>query len=159
MSLNKNINPQHWRGVPTTFGPGSPPVLEFSFSAIQCLQANGSQSSARPYQNQQAVCVRRMTARARQHPACTHRHNQIAGPRCAGEKYRKIVQGPHRFPAAERQGICLHRSGSEGRKQEPVSRQSANTQIRKYATSQNCRFVILSNGNLHYLWDLEHSDQ
>lgn len=28
-------------------------------------------------------------------------------------------------------------------------------QARKYAKSLNCRFVILSNGNLHYLWDLE----
>ena len=28
-------------------------------------------------------------------------------------------------------------------------------QARKYARSQDCRFVILSNGNLHYLWDLE----
>lgn len=28
-------------------------------------------------------------------------------------------------------------------------------QARKYATSQNCRFVILSNGNIHYFWDLE----
>ncbi len=28
-------------------------------------------------------------------------------------------------------------------------------QVRKYARSQNCRFVILSNGNLHYFWDLE----
>ena len=28
-------------------------------------------------------------------------------------------------------------------------------QARKYARSKNCRFVILSNGNLHYLWDLE----
>ena len=27
-------------------------------------------------------------------------------------------------------------------------------QARKYAKAQNCRFVILSNGNLHYLWDL-----
>src|SRR3989338_10966473 len=26
---------------------------------------------------------------------------------------------------------------------------------RKYAHSQNVRFVILSNGNLHYFWDLE----
>jgi type I site-specific restriction endonuclease len=26
---------------------------------------------------------------------------------------------------------------------------------RQYARSQNCRFVILSNGNLHYFWDLE----
>jgi type I restriction enzyme R subunit len=28
-------------------------------------------------------------------------------------------------------------------------------QARKYSRSQNCRFVILSNGNLHYFWDLE----
>ena len=28
-------------------------------------------------------------------------------------------------------------------------------QARKYARSQTCRFVILSNGNLHYFWDLE----
>src|SRR5712671_3106030 len=31
-------------------------------------------------------------------------------------------------------------------------------QARKYAKSQNCRFVILSNGNLHYFWDLERGD-
>ena len=28
-------------------------------------------------------------------------------------------------------------------------------QARRYARSQNCRFVILSNGNLHYFWDLD----
>ena len=28
-------------------------------------------------------------------------------------------------------------------------------QARKYARAQNCRFIILSNGNLHYFWDLE----
>lgn len=28
-------------------------------------------------------------------------------------------------------------------------------QARKYARSQNARFVILSNGNIHYLWDLK----
>jgi type I restriction enzyme R subunit len=27
-------------------------------------------------------------------------------------------------------------------------------QARKYARAQNCRFVLLSNGNLHYFWDL-----
>lgn len=31
----------------------------------------------------------------------------------------------------------------------------AKEQARKYARSQNCRFIILSNGNLHYFWDLE----
>jgi type I restriction enzyme R subunit len=28
-------------------------------------------------------------------------------------------------------------------------------QARKYGRSQNVRFIILSNGNLHYFWDLE----
>ena len=28
-------------------------------------------------------------------------------------------------------------------------------QARQYARSQHCRFIILSNGNSHYLWDLE----
>jgi len=28
-------------------------------------------------------------------------------------------------------------------------------QAREYAVSQKCRFVILSNGNLHYFWDLQ----
>jgi len=32
---------------------------------------------------------------------------------------------------------------------------SAKEQARSYAVSQNCRFIILSNGNLHYFWDLE----
>jgi type I restriction enzyme R subunit len=32
---------------------------------------------------------------------------------------------------------------------------SAKEQARKYARSQNARFVILSNGNIHYFWDLE----
>lgn len=31
-------------------------------------------------------------------------------------------------------------------------------QARKYAKSLNCRFVILSNGNLHYFWDLSHGN-
>jgi len=34
---------------------------------------------------------------------------------------------------------------------------AAKEQARKYARAQNCRFVILSNGNLHYFWDLERS--
>src|SRR3989344_4124234 len=32
-------------------------------------------------------------------------------------------------------------------------------QARRYAQSQNARFIILSNGNLHYFWDLERGNQ
>ena len=40
-------------------------------------------------------------------------------------------------------------------KKEKIEPLSAKEQARKYAKSLNCRFVILSNGNLHYFWDLE----
>jgi len=40
-------------------------------------------------------------------------------------------------------------------KKENIHPLSAKEQARKYALSQNCRFIILSNGNQHYLWDLE----
>ena len=39
-------------------------------------------------------------------------------------------------------------------KAEHINPLTAKEQTRKYAKAQNCRFVILSNGNLHYLWDL-----
>lgn len=40
-------------------------------------------------------------------------------------------------------------------KAEHIHPLSAKEQGRKYAVSQNCRYVLLSNGNLHYLWNLE----
>nr|VFJ63167.1 MAG: type I restriction enzyme, R subunit [Candidatus Kentron sp. DK] len=40
-------------------------------------------------------------------------------------------------------------------KSEDKSPMDGKEQARKYAQSQNCRYVILSNGNLHYLWDIE----
>jgi type I restriction enzyme R subunit len=40
-------------------------------------------------------------------------------------------------------------------KSESIHPLSAKAQARKYAQAQNCRFVILSNGNQHYFWDLE----
>lgn len=40
-------------------------------------------------------------------------------------------------------------------KREERSPLDGKEQARRYARSQNVRFVILSNGNLHYFWDLE----
>lgn len=40
-------------------------------------------------------------------------------------------------------------------KAETIHPLSAKEQARKYAKSQNCRYILLSNGNLHFLWDLE----
>ena len=39
-------------------------------------------------------------------------------------------------------------------KKEEINPLAAKDQARKYAIGQNCRFVILTNGNLHYFWDL-----
>ncbi len=40
-------------------------------------------------------------------------------------------------------------------KRESLDPLTGKEQARRYARAQNCRFVILSNGNLHYFWDLE----
>lgn len=40
-------------------------------------------------------------------------------------------------------------------KKEEINPLFAKEQARKYAQSQNCRFIILSNGNTHYFWDLQ----
>lgn len=40
-------------------------------------------------------------------------------------------------------------------KKEGINPLFAKEQARRYAQAQNCRFVILSNGNLHYFWDLK----
>lgn len=40
-------------------------------------------------------------------------------------------------------------------KREDINPLSAKKQAREYAESQGIRFVILSNGNIHYLWDIE----
>ena len=40
-------------------------------------------------------------------------------------------------------------------KAEHINPLSAKEQARKYAKSLNCRFILLSNGNQHYFWDLD----
>ena len=43
-------------------------------------------------------------------------------------------------------------------KSERINPLAGKEQARTYARSQNCRFVILSNGNQHHFWDLEHGN-
>lgn len=43
-------------------------------------------------------------------------------------------------------------------KKESINPLNAKEQAREYAKSQNVRFVFLSNGNVHYYWDLEHGN-
>jgi type I restriction enzyme R subunit len=43
-------------------------------------------------------------------------------------------------------------------KKESIPPLFAKEQARKYARSQHARYIILSNGNVHYLWDTERGD-
>ncbi|APZ53834.1 DEAD/DEAH box helicase family protein [Salipiger abyssi] len=56
------------------------------------------------------------------------------------------------FLLLDEQGKPLIVLEAKSEDKEPLS---AKEQARKYARSQNARFIILSNGNIHYLWDLE----
>lgn len=69
-----------------------------------------------------------------------------------GENFEKVSKGFIDFLLLNEKGfpfIVLEA------KAEDISPLVGKEQARKYAKSQNCRFVILSNGNLHYFWDLE----
>ena len=73
-------------------------------------------------------------------------------PDALGEKYQKTSKGFIDFRLLNEKGfpfIVLEAKSED--KNSLVGKEQA----RNYAKSQNCRFVILSNGNLHYLWDLE----
>jgi type I restriction enzyme R subunit len=43
-------------------------------------------------------------------------------------------------------------------KKESIDPLSAKEQARNYARNVNARFIILSNGNIHYLWDTKHGN-
>jgi type I restriction enzyme R subunit len=69
-----------------------------------------------------------------------------------GDDFEKVGRGFVDFLLLDSKGfpVVVLEAKSEG-KNPLVGKEQA----RKYAKSQNCRFVILSNGNLHYFWDLE----
>ena len=69
-----------------------------------------------------------------------------------GENFEKTKKGFIDFLLLDDKGFPLIVLEAKSENKNPLS---AKEQARKYAKSQNCRFVILSNGNLHYFWDLE----
>lgn len=69
-----------------------------------------------------------------------------------GENLEKTKNGFVDFLLLDRIGKPLIVLEAKSEDKNPLS---AKEQARKYARSQNARFVILSNGNIHYLWDLE----
>ncbi|MCX6030890.1 MAG: DEAD/DEAH box helicase family protein [Chloroflexi bacterium] len=69
-----------------------------------------------------------------------------------GENFEKTSKGFIDFLLLDARGFPLIVLEAKAEDKNPLV---GKEQARKYARSQNCRFVILSNGNLHYFWDLE----
>ena len=69
-----------------------------------------------------------------------------------GEDFEKAARGFVDFLLLDARGFPLIVLEAKAEDKNPLT---GKEQARKYARSQNCRFVILSNGNLHYFWDLE----
>ncbi|MDD5319327.1 MAG: DEAD/DEAH box helicase family protein [Methylococcales bacterium] len=69
-----------------------------------------------------------------------------------GENFEQSKNGFIDFLLLDEQGFPLVVLEAKSEDKNPLI---GKEQARKYAKSQNCRFVILSNGNLHYFWDLQ----
>ena len=72
-----------------------------------------------------------------------------------GDDFEKTKNGFIDFLLLDSEGFPLVVLEAKSSDKEPLV---GKEQARRYARSQNCRFVILSNGNLHYLWDLDHGN-
>jgi type I restriction enzyme R subunit len=69
-----------------------------------------------------------------------------------GDNFEKVTKGFIDFLLLNENGFPFMVLEAKAEDRNPLV---GKEQARKYARSQNCRFVILSNGNLHYFWDLE----
>jgi type I restriction enzyme R subunit len=69
-----------------------------------------------------------------------------------GENFEKLPHGFIDFLLLNEKGFPFIVLEAKSEDKNPLI---GKEQARKYARAQNCRFVILSNGNLHYFWDLE----
>jgi len=69
-----------------------------------------------------------------------------------GEDYEKTKNGFIDFLLLDENGFPLVVLEAKSEEKSPLD---GKEQARRYAKAQNVRFIILSNGNLHYFWDLE----
>ena len=69
-----------------------------------------------------------------------------------GDDFQKTGNGFIDFLLLDSRGFPLIVLEAKSEDKQPLT---GKEQARRYARAQNCRFVILSNGNLHYFWDLE----
>ncbi|MEQ1532502.1 MAG: DEAD/DEAH box helicase family protein [Sideroxydans sp.] len=72
-----------------------------------------------------------------------------------GDNFDDVSNGFIDFLLLDAQGFPLVVLEAKAENKNPLV---GKEQARKYAKSQNCRFIILSNGNLHYFWDLQHGN-
>src|SRR5260370_15568846 len=82
-------------------------------------------------------------------PSVTIKESDLAA---FGDDFEKASKGFIDFLLLNERGFPLIVLEAKAEDKNPLV---GKEQARKYAESQNCRFVILSNGNLHYFWDLE----
>ncbi len=73
-------------------------------------------------------------------------------PDALREDFEKTANGFVDYLLLDEHGFPIAVLEAKAEKYDPLV---GKEQARKYAHSQNVRFVILSNGNLHYFWDLE----
>jgi len=69
-----------------------------------------------------------------------------------GEDFEKVEKGFVDFLLLDDKSFPLAVLEAKSEGKDPLT---AKEQARKYARELNCRYVILSNGNQHYLWDLD----
>ena len=77
---------------------------------------------------------------------------KVADLDALGENFEKTSKGFIDFLLLDSKGFPFIVLEAKSEDKSPLV---GKEQARKYAKSQSCRFVILSNGNLHYFWDLE----
>jgi len=69
-----------------------------------------------------------------------------------GEDFENTSHGKIDFLLLDSRGFPLLVLEAKAESKNPLD---GKEQARTYARSKNCRFIILSNGNMHYFWDLE----
>ena len=85
-------------------------------------------------------------------PSVTIKASDLDG---LGDDFEKASKGFIDFLLLDERGFPLIVLEAKSEEKNPLA---GKEQARRYARSQNCRFVILSNGNLHYFWDLDHGN-
>lgn len=72
-----------------------------------------------------------------------------------GDDFEKISKGYVDYLLLDERGFPLIVLEAKSENKNPLV---GKEQARKYARGKNCGFVILSNGNIHYFWDIEKSN-